>query len=269
MLKFKTVTKAIHANDLYKFHTLINEYGDVIFEKLDEVSGDSDTENLYFLLLTELWNEKESVIEHISQFDDYIDFKMDLIKKEAACLTLDTIKSFPSLADENIDLTVLKQRAIVHRNERVLNYILIENFKTELGISNTKFEKVVPIMKRAMENNGIFYTITHSSQFAFFIYISTGEKLYVKSLNIRFEHLIGTVENSEYNLNALTEVEIQENKSLETISREFRLDFTDSKPLVLLEERSIECRDIKNYILDFAKDNAIPIANHEKKYESL
>ena len=269
MLKFKTVTKAVHAKDLYKFHTLINEYGEIIFEKLDEVSGDSNTENLYFLLLTELWNEQESVIEHISQFDDYIDFKMDLLRKEAICLKLDVIKSFPSLADENTDLTILKQRAIVHRNERVLNYILIEKFKTELGIKETKFEKVVPVMKRAMENNGVFYTITHSSQFAFFIYISTGEKLYVKSLNIKFEHLIGTVENSEYNLNALTEIEIPENKALETIAREFRLDFTDSKPLVLLEERSIECRDIKNYILDFAKDKGITITDYEKKHKSL
>lgn len=269
MLKFKTVTKAVHNKDLFKFHALITEYGQVIFEKLDAVSGDSNTENMYFLLLTELWNEKETVIEHISQFDDYIDFKLDLIKKEAYTLKLEKIKSFPSLTDENIDLSILKQREIVHRNEIIINYILIDAFKTEVGDTSFKFTKVVPTTQRAMECNGLFYTLTHVGHYCFFVYLATENKLYVKSLNIKFEKMPDTKDYSEYNLNTLSEVKIIENEHLEPIAREFRLDFTDSSPLVIVEEHTIESRDIKNYILDYAKEHAIPVVDYKRSHDFI
>lgn len=137
MLKFKTVTKAVLNRDLFKYHTLINKYGQVIFDKLDEISGDSNTENMYFLLLTELWDEREVVIEHISQFDDYIDFKLDLIRKEAVVLKLEKLATSPSLADENIDLTILKQREITHLNSLIINNIL-QDSKDEALITNYK-----------------------------------------------------------------------------------------------------------------------------------
>ncbi|WP_297522308.1 hypothetical protein [uncultured Clostridium sp.] len=269
MLKFKTITKAVHKRDLYKFHILINEYGEIIFEKLKDVSGISNTENLYFLLLTELWNEKEYVIEHISQFDDYIDFKLDLIKKESVCLTLTKIKSFPSLADENIDLSILKERQTIHRNEIIINSILIDNFKNEINTDDFKFKIVVPVIKRAMETNGMFYNLTHSSHYAFFIYLVTEKKIYVKSLNIKFEQLPDTRAYSEHNLNSLSEVKIMASESLESISREFRLEFTDSQPLILLSEYSIESRDIKNYILKYASDKSIPVIDFPKNYDLL
>ncbi|MGL4654865.1 MAG: hypothetical protein ACRCWM_03105 [Sarcina sp.] len=269
MLKFKTVTKAVQKRDLFKFHALITEYGQVIFDKLDAISGNSNTENMYFLLLTELWNEKEFVIEHISLFDDYIDFKLDLIKKESTTLKLEKIKSFPSLTEENIDLSILKQREIVHRNELIINYILIDDFKSEVNDTNFKFTKVVPTTERAMECNGLFYTLTHSNHYAFFVYLVTEEKLYVKSLNIKFEKMPDTKDYSEYNLNTLSEVKIIENENLEPIAREFRLDFTNSSPLVIVEEHTIESRDIKNYILNYAKEHDIAVVDYKRSHDFI
>lgn len=92
MLKFKTLTKAAQNQDISKFQDLINEYGQVIFDKLDLLKGTSNTENLYFLLLTNLWSEKENITEHISLFDDYIDFKLNSLKRVDVTLNLENLK---------------------------------------------------------------------------------------------------------------------------------------------------------------------------------
>ncbi|MGL4452915.1 MAG: hypothetical protein ACRCTZ_17260 [Sarcina sp.] len=123
MLKFKTLTKAAQNKDISKFQDSITEYGQVIFDKLDILKGDSNIENLYFLLLTNLWNEKENITEHIALFDDYIDFKLNSIKQASINLKLEKNENLLSLSDVNINLEILKERKINYLNELVINYI--------------------------------------------------------------------------------------------------------------------------------------------------
>ncbi|MGL5576017.1 MAG: hypothetical protein ACRDCW_10790 [Sarcina sp.] len=123
MLKFKTLTKAAQNKDISKFQDSITKYGQVIFDKLDVLKGNSNIENLYFLLLTNLWNEKENITEHIALFDDYIDFKLNSIKQASINLKLEKNENLLSLSDININLEVLKERKINYLNELVINYI--------------------------------------------------------------------------------------------------------------------------------------------------
>lgn len=261
MIKFKKVSDAVMESDLYKFHQLINKYGQDILDKLIPLKEECDEDKLYFLLLSNLWYEKGSVLTHIPRFDDYIDYKIIEIKNSSKNLTLTNIKSFPSLTDENTDLTILKERRIYHLNELVINYILIKEFKIESGASNVKFEKVVPYVKRGLIN-GLFSKIgtSENPEHCFYVYLVTSEQIYVKPLTIKYTKVISMPSFIAYDLNSFTELKILTNESIENpLFRKYIAEFKDSKPLCMFAQNSIESAEVKEFITEEAKFKNIEI----------
>ena len=261
MIKFKKVSDSALQNDLYKFHQLINNYGEDISEKLTRVSDSYDNDKLYFLLLTELWYEKGAVLSHISQFDDYIDYKIISIKEKSQNLEVENLKLNTTLRDDAMDLSLIKEKRILHMNKIIINYILLKEFKAEVSISNAKFEKVVPYTKKAFITRELlsFLNKAETSEYYLYLYLVTDEHIYVKPLTIKYQKTSLNTEFKVYNLSSFICLKAIANEKIEPLSREYIMEFSDSNPLHMLAQTSLASADVKRFITEEAKFRNIEI----------
>ena len=261
MIKFKKVSDSVLQNDLYKFHQLINKYGQDVSDKLLKVVDTYDIDKLYFLLFTELWYEKGAVLSHISQFDDYIDYKIISIKEKSKNLKTENLKINTTLRDDAINLSVVKEKRILHINKIIINYILLKEFKAEVAISDVKFEKVVPYTKKAFISRELVSLLnkTETSEYYLYLYLITDNHIYVKPLTIKYEKPPLNTDFKIYNLNNFKCLKTIINNNIEPLFREYILEFSDCDSLHMLAQTSLSSADVKEFITEEAKFRNIEI----------
>lgn len=187
MMINKKYLNAIKNKDFYKFKSLINKDGQYIIDKIIETFNltDIDLEIAYDLIVINLWNDIEANGLRES-LDFYIEsFSVGLIYNEK---NIDDYKLELRTTDVLKD-KILKIRKINLRNYRVLNKIIINDVKKELGLEEVFYQKVIDTVNekyKYIDCYGDFGIKSTLTEYYFFVVLITKSKIYCKPLTIRY-----------------------------------------------------------------------------------
>lgn len=261
MFDFKEFIEVVEHRNLYEFQQLANKCGREIFDYLKDIRKDFDTEVLYFEVLTELWEETKESLEGIERFKEYIGLKQEKFKNRPKNFLDQKVKSFTSLSNPEVNIFQVKKKKNLYRNEFVINYIMISDLKKQLNIDKFNFEKIVSLDMTMFAPIGPIYNDVNYTEFAYFIYLISDEKIYLEPLTKEYRSIGYKEAYLEYDMNLLSRIAVKESPKTIYIDREFILEFEDGKELHLFKGPSLEARAIKNYFLNVSKAKKIEIVD--------
>ncbi|MGL5634314.1 MAG: hypothetical protein ACRCX8_04610 [Sarcina sp.] len=261
MFDFKEFIEVVEKRDLYEFNQLTNKCGEEIFDYLKEIRKDFDTEVLYFEVLTELWGETTETLKGIERFKDYIALKQEKFKTRPKNFLDQKVKSFTSFSSPGINIFQIKKRKNIYRNEFVINYIMISDFKSQLAVEKFNFEKIVSLDMNMFAPIGPIYNDVNYTDFAYFIYLISDDKIYLEPLTKEYKKIEYKEAYLEYDMNLLSRIAVKDSEKTMYIDKEFILEFSDGKELHLFKGPCLEARAIKNYFLNVSKAKKIDIVD--------
>lgn len=203
----KKYLKFVKSKDYYKFQKLLFKDGDYIFDAICERIGESGkcAEKLYDVVIMKIWNytlENDILKKNLSE---YIEDGLTELKEE---IEDNTDYSLDIAMDDLENEKILNIRKKVFRNQRVIGKIIVKEFKKDLGIEETIYEKLINtinVTSRYRDYYGNFGKKSiSSSSYYFYVVVITEESIHFKPLTIKY----GEIANTEfYNSNRFDDIE--------------------------------------------------------------
>lgn len=248
----KKYLKFVKSKDYYKFQKLLFKDGDYIFDAICERVGESGecAEKLYDVVIMKIWDYalendilrknlseyiEEGVVELKEETEDNSDYSLDIVMDD--------------LENEKI----LNIREKVFRNQRVIGKIIVKEFKKELGIEKSIYEKLINtinVISRYRDYYGNFgrKSISNSSYY-FYAVVITEESIHFKPLTIKYEEIANT---EFYNSNRFDDIEyvkIMKNK-IENIPGPLMIKFKNGKEIEFKYLLSTDMAELKRFLKD-------------------
>lgn len=244
----KKYIKVVRDKEYYKFQKLLGKDGDRIFNAVYEELGEysKDAERLYDLTIMKIWDD---ISERGNMKNDFIDYINESIGELAIEDNLDYRLNI--VMDDIFNKRILRIRERVYRNQRVVGKIIIKEFKKELGIENTIYERLINTFNRTSRTRDIYGNFGKNHSFSsscyFYAVVITEQSIHFKPLTIKYED-INNEEN--YISSEFSDIEYVEivNCEMENLPGPLIIKLKNGKKVELKYIRSIDMIRLKKFL---------------------
>ncbi|MGL4990587.1 MAG: hypothetical protein ACRC57_05365 [Sarcina sp.] len=270
MCKIKKFVEIAQTKNLFAFHTLINKEGEHFYDYLISRFEENDIcYNLYFLLIYNLWFENNSSIKNFNSIDSYIHSSISKFSEKAKFLSLEKIPDFPSLYDTTQKKNIIKKRKINYMNERIINHIILNEFKNELNIKDCFYEVVTNTVNSRRTDirnlSGSIFTKSKDSHAIYYVFIITINSIFMKKLDIEYNNVSSEQGYDEFNFSDLKFISFVGPKGYKVLNKFMVLTFNHFDDLIIPQSKSIHMYSLKRALILLLDSKNVPIKHLEAK----
>lgn len=270
MCKIKKFIELAQTKNLFAFHTLINKEGEHFYDYLISRFEENDIcYNLYFLLIYNLWFENNSNIKNFNSINDYIHSNISKFSEKAKFLSLEKISDFPSLHDITQKKSTIKKRKFNYMNERIINHIILNEFKKQLNIKNCFYEVVTNTVNSRRTDirnlSGSIFTKSKDSHAVYYVFIITINNIFMKKLDIQYNNISNEQKYYEFNFSDLKFISFIGPRGYKVLDKFMVLTFNHFDDLIIPQSKSTQMNSLKRALLLLLDSKNIPIKHLEAK----
>lgn len=274
MCKMNKFADIIDRKDLFAFHKLINKEGIKFYEYITFTFEENQfSDNMYFLLIYNLWSTNTSKTRRYDKFSNYILDNFSVLASKAQVLALEEINDFPSFNDRSIKKSVRTKRKINYMNERIINHILIDSFKKEVKLKDCFYDVVINTVgiknTEIRDLTGNIYSKFRDSHCCYYVFLVTINKIYIKNLNLNYNLVDKNISFKSFNFDDIKFITLSGPKNYDLLSKFMILTNKNFDDIIIPKSKYLAVKNLKKALLLLLDSKGLAIQDLSTKSKVL